>query len=71
MLQLRIPIPIRMRLDLDEGEGQIRTVPLINYWDSDFLQSGCAWLAGEVQSVGALCKYVGQYRMYFANPSAV
>jgi len=32
---LQLCIPIRMRLALDEGEGQIRTVPVINYWDSD------------------------------------
>ncbi len=36
MLQLQLRVPIRMRLDLDEGEGQIRTVPVIDYWDSDF-----------------------------------
>ena len=36
---LQLCIPIRMRLDLDEGEGQIRTVPVINYWDSDFVKS--------------------------------
>ena len=62
---LQLCIPIRMRLDLDEGEGQIRTVPVINYWDSDFVKSKVLGpcVCWTVQCFN-LCER-------FANPSAV